>query len=404
MSKPISVGPFAGIDNVHAADAATFQIIGELEKRRMALVAATDVDLDDDGWPSSRAPTVVVSALSAGLGGWSVGGRFFYQDGDTLYERTTTATSLLTGLNGRAMLCEHWGRIFVTDGAHHWEIDDTTVRTWGLPVPTVTLGAATGNLVPGTYLVQVSFSDARGNEGGTSDIASATLTTATGIEVTVGGLSPDCAVANIYVSRRDQKHTSFLTTVALGDLPYTIQHDDVSIADPPKTLQMTGPVEGAAGVFSFRAFLLMWRDGVVFRSEAAEPHLFHGENLMQFGGTVTACEGTAGEGVSGGMWIGTDRGLWWVQGEDPDKWIPVRKTFDPVARGSSKIQGQKVPRLQTDELVAQFVTSSGFVVGTASGQAVHLTDGVYRFDASSRASFAYSERDPLRQIMINLVN
>jgi hypothetical protein len=162
---------------------------------------------------------------------------------------------------------------------------------------------------------------------------------------------------------------------------------------------MTGPVGNVAGVFSFRAFLMLWRDNVVFRSESAEPHLFHGDNFMQFGATVTACEG-----VAGGMWIGTEAGLWFVQGDDPDKWIPVRKTFSAVALGSKQIQGSKIPKVQTDERVALFVTASGFVACTADGRDIHLTDGVYKFDASQRASIDYNEDGNLRQILIGLVN
>jgi len=398
-TKTIALGGWSGVDNVHSPDARTFQPPGELEKRLAALVAASDVDLDDDGWPSSRKALATDTALTAGLGGCSIDGRMFFQNGSTLYERTSSDTALITGLTTRAMLAEHWGNVYVTDGTRHWEIDGQTVRDWGLPVPTVTLSPGTGNLDAGAYLVQVSFVDAQGNEGGTSDIASATLTSATGVVVEITGASPAVAAVNVYVSRRDQKQTSWLATVSLGSFPYLIQTDDTTAADPPKTEQMTGPISNAAGLFSFRAFLLMWRDNAVFRSEAAEPHLFHGDDFMQFNANVTACEGLAG-----GMWIGTENGLWFVQGDDPDKWIPVRKTFSAVARGSKQLQGSKIPKVQTDERVALFVTASELVACTADGRNIHLTDGVYKFDANQRASIDYNESGDLRQIFIGLVS
>lgn len=397
--KSINLGPWSGINNVQDADALTFQPPGELEKRRSALVAATNVDIDDEGCPASRLPIAIETVLVSGIGGWSVRGRTFFQEGSTLYERLGTDTALISGLSSRAMLAEHWGKIYVTDGIRHWELDDQMVRGWGLPVPTLTLSPGSGTLTAGTYLVQATFVDAQGNEGGTSDIASASLTSATGIVVGVLGATPQVVSVNLYMSRRDQKQTSWLATVSLGSFPYQITMDDVTAADPPKTEQMTGPISDAAGLFSFRAFLLMWRDSYVFRSEAAEPHLFHGDNMMQFGATVTACEG-----VTGGMWIGTSKGLWWVQGDDPDKWIPVRKTFDAVSRGSTRIQGQKMARLQTDDLVALFVTESGLVAGLPSGNVVALTDGVYTFDPTQRVSIAYAERSNLRQLFVGVVN
>lgn len=396
-TTPQYLGPWAGIDNVHNAGAKVFQVPGELEKRVPMLVQASNVDLDDDGWVTSRQPVSTITNFSAGLGGWVVGGRLFCQDGGILYEGNTKDTPLITGLVGRVSLYEYWGKIFVTDGSRHYEIEGDVVRAWGLPVPQVTLAPASGSLSPGTYLVQVAFVDARGNEGGVSTLVSATLASATGILVSVSNQSIECVGANIYISGTGQKITSYLTTVALGKLPYIVQGDDVTTTDPPKTLQMTGPISNAAGIFSFRAFMLMWRDGVVFRSEATEPHLFHADNIMQFGGDVTACEA-----VKDGMWVGTTKGLIWVEGSESEGWIPVTKAFDAVLRGSTRLQGEKVPKLRTNELIALFVTASGLVAGLPGGQMVPLTDNTYIFDAMLRASIAYVERDNLRQIVVGL--
>lgn len=407
MNKTVKIGPFSGINNVQSSSASAFQVS---EGKSIAVVAANDVDLNDDGWPTNRLPIAIDTTIITPLGGWDIAGRMFYQAADRLYERTTTDIVLISGLVSRVSICEHWGLIFVTDGTNHWEIDGTTVRVWGLPIPEIVLSPATGNLVAGQYLVQCAFIDARGNEGGTSDTELVTLTSATGILVSISNQSPEVVGVNIYVSRRDQKQTSYLTTVALGNLPYTIINVDTTIADPPKTLQMTGPITSAAGIFSFRAFILMWRDGVVFRSESAEPHLFHGDNFMQFGSDVRACEGVTGKNITGGMWIGTDNGLWWIQGEDPSSWLPIRKTFSSVLRGSIRIQGNKIKNLETDDLVALFATKSGLVAGMPDGTALHLTDGIYTFPSHARASFAYVEKaDPLhttndlRQILIGLV-
>lgn len=398
-TSPVSIGPWSGIDNIHQADAKVFQPPGELEKRVAALVQASDVDLDDDGWPSARHDIVEDTALTSGLGGWRILDRMFVQDGAILYEYVSGAlVSRVTGLNDRVALCSHVGLIFGSDGTTHFELDGTTLRTWGLPVPTVTLSPGNGTLESGTYLVQVSFVDVRGNEGGTSTIASATLTSATGIVVDVVGKSSDCVGVNVYVSRVDQKVTSWYDTVLLNSLPYMLQSDVVTVGNPPKTEQMTGPISGAAGIFSYRAFLMMWRDGVVFRSEGAEPHLFHGDNIIQFGADVTACEA-----VAGGMWIGTTNGLWWVIGEEPRSWIPVHKTFDAVLRGSAQVQGAKFPKLGTDDLVALFVTKSGLVAGMPNGQLISLTDNVYTFASALRASITYVERDDLRQLLVGLV-
>lgn len=401
MQKLLDLGPWAGIDNVHRAHVGVFQLPGELEKRRPALVSALDVDFNDDGWPQARQPVESEAVLTSGLGAWRVGGRTFYQDGSTLYERSTGVGAdapRLEGLAGRVMMTEFWDRIYVTDGVSAWVLTAEGIAVWGLPVPDVGLAPASGSLAPGIYLVQLAFVDAEGNEGGTSDVASATLSSATGIEISMRGASPDVVAVNVYVSQQDQPHTSYIRTVPLAGMPCVVQ-THVTAADPPKTLQMTGPIAGAEGLFSFRAFLLMWRDNVVFRSEGAEPHLFHGENIMQFSADVRACEG-----VAGGMWIGTADGLWWVVGDNPNTWVPTRKTTDAVVRGSMLLEGEKLPATQTADRVALFVTTQGLVAGRADGSVVHLTHDTYKFDAATRVSFVYSERDELRQLLINLVD
>lgn len=358
----------------------------------LAVKSIVDFDLDSDGMLSAR-PGVVQYPMSYPLGLWSVAGRLFKQSGDVLYEGDTL---LVQGLVGRVSIAEHWGYVYLTDGLRSYWLDSETVRPWGLPVPTVTLTAATGALAAGRYLVQVSFSDALGNEGGASAVASIVLATAGGFQVNVAGARPGATHANIYVGEAEQKHTSFLCQVALSALPYTVTSVRVSVADPPKTEQMIGPIVGAEGLFSFRAFLLMWRGQAVFRSEGAEPQLFHPYSIMQFPDQVKACAG-----VAGGLWIGTARGLWWVQGEDPSGWIPVQRSTQMVAWNAGLIDAAKIPKLQMQGTVALFATTRGLVVGTADGQLIELTDQ-YHFDLTddSRASFAFVERDGLQQLVV----
>jgi hypothetical protein len=61
----MQLGPFSSLDNVHPTGAQAFQV---QEGRRMALVGAANMDLDDDGWLTTRAGLVQRRALmQAGL-------------------------------------------------------------------------------------------------------------------------------------------------------------------------------------------------------------------------------------------------------------------------------------------------------------------------------------------------
>ena len=139
MAEPIALGPWPpGLDNVHPPRHAVFQLPGK-DGPRPRLAVATDVELDDEGWPRTR-PLVASTAVLDGEGIVSVAGRLFYQAEGSLYEHGN-ATALVTGLSSKARLAEFGGRIFGSDGTTHFEIDGATVRTWGLPVPTVALAS-----------------------------------------------------------------------------------------------------------------------------------------------------------------------------------------------------------------------------------------------------------------------
>ena len=383
-----------GIDTFHSELHAVFQ--GSRQKLPR-LVSASDIDLDGEGWFKSRPAAEQVQSFSLAQGMWNIDDRLFIQRGGTLYEDDV---EIIAGLSDRISICEHWGKIYLTDGSNHWVIDDSSVRRWGLPVPNISVATASGGLESGTYLVQAAFVDAQGSYGGVSDIEAITIIS--GIRVSVDNVPDTASYLDIYMSPVNQEETTFTAQVKVANLPYTIQDEPTTRGDPPVTAQMTGPISGAAGIFSFRGFLMMWRDNVVFRSEAAEPELFHGENIMQFAGTVTACEG-----MKPGMWIGTSRGLYWVAGEDPTNWVPDRRTNKPVKKGSAKLDGSEFPEAKTDEPVAFFSADEGLFLGTSDGRLVPLTERKYSIMDGDRVSIAFNERSSgghkIQQVIVGVI-
>jgi hypothetical protein len=301
----------------------------------------------------------------------------------------------------RLSLCEHAGLIYGSDGTTRFEIDGTTVRTWGLPVPDITATSAAGfGIAVGRYLVQATFSDARGNEGGACSPVGVVLSAAGTIAVDLSGLGDTTGAThvNIYIGEADQELPSFAAKVALAALPYTATSVKVSAGDIPVTDYQGPPPAGLAGIVSHRAYLLAWRDNVLFRSEPQEPHLFDYERNFPFPDDIRACES-----VEGGLWVATASGLWWMPGESPEQWIPIRKTSAAIAVGSTLIEGHKISQLQTSDRVALFCTERGLVAGLPSGGVAHLTDGRYHFDPGTRVSMAYVERGDLRQILVAVV-
>ena len=154
-TKPISIGPFSGVDNVHSPDARTFQPPGELEKRLPALVAASDVDLDDDGWAASRPGVSEVLELTAALRGFSALGLLLVQDGGKIQqvdldETPVGTTDIVSGLSSTdpVQFLEHEGQVFWTTTSYAGRITAAGVpHNWGMLVPpTPTLSTTSGAL------------------------------------------------------------------------------------------------------------------------------------------------------------------------------------------------------------------------------------------------------------------
>lgn len=396
MADALPLGPWPlGVDNVHDTKHRVFQIPGQ-GAPPARLTAAENVDLTDEGWPRARLPARSVRPLLDATGLWELDGTLYVQDaGD--FGTVDPRVTLITGLTQRVSAYRYGRRAYITDGTGFWELDGTTVRTWGLPYPTVSLAAASGTrFEAGTYIVQATFSDELGNEGGCSSIASITLSTAANITATVSGGTDATVGVNLYVSGRDQPTTNFA-----AQAPTTGASTIVSLAlpttlgDPPRTRLMQGPPTGLVGLAGWRSHLLGWRDNVVFLSEAFEPHLFHQESIWQFDANVTAAQG-----LLQGVWVGTERGLYWVSGEDRYSVIPKKVTDAPVLEGSIRLGGELIAPLQSVDPVALFVSTNGVIAGLSSGEVVLLTNDRYHVSSGTRASFAYINRSGLRQLLI----
>ena len=398
------LGPFPlGIDNKHNTRDRVFdQVEGNLPR----LTVATNVDIDSDGWIRRRRGVTTARTGTNIEGAWLVDNRFFIQEGSVLYERDSsgTETSRVTGLSGRISITKHADAIWLTDGTNHKVIRGTSVYNWGLSIPTITVTASStvSSLEAGRYLVQASCTDSFGNEGPVSALTAVTLTAGQSISVSCT-LPSDAVSLNIYCSKKDQKETTFVGQKTQAQLPFVFSTFP-NEADPPVTNNMTGPWSNTNGIFSFRAWMFMWRDNFVARSEALEPHLFDPINIFQFEDTVTTCAP-----VLNGFFVGTNSGLYFVAdlpglGSDQDTtgWVPFNKYKGKIYPGSKVIGGTKIPSLETRENVALFVSDDGLIAGMPDGS-VRILNGNYEFTTASRYSIEYSDSS-IDQLLIGIVS
>jgi hypothetical protein len=235
--------------------------------------------------------------------------------------------------------------------------------------------------------------DAQGNEGPASGAVAATVTGTAGITVNTT-IPVGSASVNIYISGVEQTQANFLINRTQAQLPYSISSAAASIGDAVKTSQMIGPIAGLTGGCQFRSFLLLWRDNFIIRSEAFEPHLYHPNNIMQFPATIRAVAG-----VDDGLWVGTNKGIWWVTGEDPRSFVPFKKADASVLSGSLSLASDDLPVAELSGEIGVFATADGLVALGASGQMKWLTKTRYGFSGTS-ASFAFAQQGDLRQLFV----
>lgn len=405
MAEPTSLGPWPlGLDNVHDPRHRVFQLPGK-NQPPARLKIATDVDLTDEGWPSTRLPATTVQTLTEGLGLWSFGDRAFYQDGANLYE-IGTVDPIVTGLTRRIEFVEYGNRLLLSDGSTHKELDATTVRAWGLPVPVVTLSATAGATFPaGIYRVEVTFFDGR-NEGGSSIPRLITLSSPSNIQVSVSGHDARAQSMRLYVGESNQEPNYGRTIAISGSGPQVFQAGYATVVGkPPVTRNMAGPISGLTSLATFKSFVLAGKSDTVFRSEGQQPHLFDYTRFVSFPENITE-SGTAplATDAGSGWWQGTEGGLYWVFGENPQDWKPAKKTNGRVLAGCAVVPGGFFPTLQTSNPVAVYVGQTGVMICLVSGEVIPVTQDRYHVDISAytRASFALSTRGEFRQLLVGL--
>jgi hypothetical protein len=201
----------------------------------------------------------------------------------------------------------------------------------------------------------------------------------------------DAALINVYISNVNQKETTFVGSKTSAQLPATF-NTYPNASDPPVTHNMTGPISGVVGIFSFRSWMFMWRDNFVIRSEANEPHLFDAINIFQFDDTVNVCVP-----VINGFFVGTDSGLYYVSdlpglGSDQDTtgWVPFKKYDGKVYPGGLSIAGSKIPASDANGLMAIFVSDDDLIFAKDDGSIELKTKDRYNFPAASRYAMAYA--------------
>lgn len=238
----------------------------------------------------------------------------------------------------------------------------------GLPIPpTPTLSPADGPFLPGKYAVTVTLVNGRGEEGGAAEVQVIDLPNGGGIRLTDLPQRAGWEIA-VYVTSTDGdvlRHAAVFPAVfptyVLADTPQGAVCGTAGLA----------PMPPGEAICWHNGRLFTARDGALRFSEALSPHLHNpAHGVIPFSGTIRFMES-----VGAGIFVGDDRGAWYLAGEDPSKFEQkFVSRHVAVTRSSLVVPADHFPekQVQTASPVAMWLSTNGYIVGLPGGDVVEL--------------------------------
>ena len=334
-----------------------------------AVRAAVNVDIDKHGQPRRRhGHALVLSGPDIGsLRAW--GGQLIaVRDSELVsVDPASMAVTTLFALpnHGAADYTEHNGSLYIATSSALLRMRNGAVAPVGvrLPdaLPTVSAHPA-GALAAGQYTVAVSV--VVGGEESPAAIIGR-------VQVAAGLILTDIPTGHtwrVYLSPPDgdalylsEEFTAFLPQQVLGSYPQ---------GAPCSTLNLTH-MPGGHLVRTQGGRIFVARGDTLWFSEPLRPHLTAPRrNFVSFVGRIRLLEF-----VDGGAYVGDDRGVWWLGGEDPSQYS-MRLASDSVPVAMSGLTAASHTLGVSGSVgasdVALWLSSHGHMVGAPGGQITAL--------------------------------
>lgn len=274
--------------------------------------------------------------------------------------------------------------------------DSAQPRAVGVRTPYVmpVLSAGAGALLPGKYALIFCFANDRGELGGATAVQTIDLPQGGGI--VMAGLP---VVNGVEIC-------TFLTD-ANGEIlragaRFPAVFPSYTITDPANgseaETQFLVPLPPGEFVAWLAGRLYTAKDAVLSFSDPLRPHLYNpAKNFVQFSGAISFIEA-----VGDGMYVGDDRGVWFLRGTDPSKFEQVLVNSNcAVKRSSVKISPKHFPekKVPATTPVVVWLSTAGYVVGMDGGVAVELQPDRIRVPTGLVGRTTFLLREGIKQIV-----
>ena len=352
------------------------------------LAEAVNVTLDDSGRVARRAGQTLRVAGSGMHSLWSDGEVCCYVRNGGMYtlDPALTPTLVALGLSERPMAyASVAGRVYHSNGVNTGVLEAGRVRGWGIPVDDLTVGAAatSGLLGAGIYQFAMTWLTIDGQESGTGLAGRIDLPEGSGI-VFSWAVPDDLRIvqAALYLTQPNGEVLlqALVVDVEAGSATYA--GGDRSL--PLATQWLDAPPAGQClAHFKGRIYIAA---GVYLYVTAA-----HGLEYCDLRDYL-AFDGTRINvllAVEGGLFVGTERALYFVSGAVLSEQSLIAKSSTRVLPGSGVLaDGQDVTgRVELAGVkVALLTTSDGVLLGMPDGSLANLTQERYQFAIGQRAA------------------
>lgn len=376
MSKTVARAPVKGINTVAQETALPKGYVRE----------AVNVDLTTEGTIRRRRGQVLLNTdplhslyavpsrdiLLAGQGGHLV----------QVSPSGQMATPLHPMGHGEFDYCDYNGDVYaVCENEAVWlPADEGHFRPVGVPTPNGwEVEVVTGGLCAGTYQVSMALQDHRGEMSGLAPVRLVEVPEGGGLRFTNMPIHPHW-------------HVLPCVSEANGEVLYQIDPvpavlPEFVITEPPKgavvETQHLTPMPRGHRITWHHGRLFVAQHDTVYFSQPMRPRMCNTtEDFIQFVGRIRML--TA---LDTGVYVGDDRGVWFLQGDDAQNFQQKRVSDVPCVYGSDTVVDStdvSNEAVGPQGPVALWLTEGGYSLGLTTGQVVPMTDGV-EITATGRA-------------------
>lgn len=350
------------------------------------LVSAQNVDIDAakrmrrrKGYATSIVGTPSHSVFSSG--GVNLAGQGASLVSWTLAGATATLRTGLTG--GRLSYVALGGRIYYSDGTNNGCVEGGASRTWGIvpPVGQPALAAVGGNLPAGDYQTACTFLRADGQESGTSVAALVSLPAGGGIAFSSIPVSSDPGVTlvAIYAGYVDGGSAELRRIAIVPNGTTAATYDNRIAGGATLTTQhLEQPVAGQFVAYG-HGRMLVARGPKLYYSTPFMPEHMDRRRAVPFPGYITFVGP-----VKGGVWVGTQDEIVFLEGTNPAEWVYAQKEDSGAIIGAWATVNA--------EDVEKSLDGMGYLVGTTRGIVLCLNDGTMSNLTKDRFRYPTADR------------